>query len=281
MNIQMNDRKRKATNKGILALLLILLLTIPAYLCYKTFIKDKLPLEQELIEEEIAEEEIEEEIVEEEVVGDPYQEIFEKIEGQQAYIVVPTKIDEENPPTVILYSHGSNTNVTENMEDQFMKDLQAYGILFTKYNYIFAASNQHDVNWGNSASIQDTLNLKNWIEERYSIQPKVYLLGFSMGGLPTMNFATTYPELISKIALLAPTTKSSSWDENKVAKIMDMDIKIWHGNKDVNVPYTYTYNFVKKVDGLGKEIELITLEGKGHFDIDTEYMEDILEFFNR
>ncbi|MDY0097298.1 MAG: alpha/beta fold hydrolase [Candidatus Dojkabacteria bacterium] len=285
MNIQVTDRKRRGTNKGILVVLLLLLLAIPAYLCYNTFLKDKYPIQQENIEKEIPEqnEEVEEEIVEEEeeVVGDPYEELLPVIEEQQAYVVVPTRIDEENPPTLILYSHGSNTNVTENMEDQFMKDLQAYGILFTQYNYIFAASNQHGVNWGNKASIQDTLNLKEWVEDSYPIEPKVYLIGFSMGGLPTMNFTTTYPELVSKIALLAPTTKTSEWNQTRTDKVMDIDIRIWHGNKDVNVPYSSVVYFVSALKKWGKDdIQFITLEGKTHFDVDTEYSTDILEFFN-
>ena len=285
MNIQVTDRKKRGTNNGILAVLLLLLLSIPTYLSYNTFLKDKEPLQQENIEQETPEQSdgIEEEIVEEEeeVVGDPYEELLPVIEGQQAYIVVPTKQDKENPPTLILYSHGSNTNVTTNMEDPFMKDLQAYAILFTQYNYIFAASNQHDVNWGNKASIQDTLNLKDWVENTYPIQPKVYLIGFSMGGLPTMNFTTTYPELVSKIALLAPTTKTSEWNQARADKVMDIDIKIWHGNKDVNVPYSSVVYFVNALKNWGKDdIQFITLEGKSHFDVDTEYMEDILEFFN-
>ena len=285
MNIQVTDRRKKGINKGILAILLLLLLAIPAYLCYNTFIKDKYPLQEENIEEETPQqsEEVEEEIAEEEeeVVGDPYEELLPIVEGQQAYVVVPTKVEEENPPTLILYSHGSNTNVTDNMEDPFMKDLQAYGILFTQYNYIFAASNQHDVNWGNKASIQDTLNLKDWVSLNYHIQPKVYLIGFSMGGLPIMNFTTTYPELVSKIALLAPTTKTSEWNQTRADKIMNIDIKIWHGNKDVNVPYSSVVYFVNALKNWGKDdIQFITVDGKTHFDVDTEYMQDILEFFN-
>jgi predicted esterase len=95
-----------------------------------------------------------------------------------------------------------------------------------------------------------------------------------------MNFATEYPDLVSKIALLAPTTKTSEWDQERVDKIEDIDIKIWHGNADVNVGYTYTRNFVNKLEALGKDIELVTLEDKTHWDLDTEYVDDIVEFFN-
>ena len=280
MDIQLRESKKNIFPKSLLFILLLALLFIPGYLCFKIFIiKDKEVVVNEDTEQEepIIEEEVEEEVP----PPGPPEEILQVIEGQQAYIVVPSVIDETNSPTLILYSHGSNTNVTENMEDLFMQDLKNYGLLFTQYNYIFAASNQHGVNWGSSASIQDTLNLKDWINSNYPIQEKVYLLGFSMGGLPTLNFTTTYPELISKIALLAPSTKTSEWNQTRADKVKDIDIKIWHGNKDVNVPYSSVVYFVNSMEKWGKDIEFITLEGKTHFDIDTEYMEDILTFFNQ
>lgn len=161
-----------------------------------------------------------------------------------------------------------------------MKDLLEYGIFFTQYNYIFAASNQHGVNWGNQASVRDTLNLKQWVMQNYDIKPDIYMIGFSMGGLPTMNFASENPEMVRKIALLAPTTRVSEWNQVRVDKIKGIEIKIWHGNADVNVPYSNSVNFVNAMSRLGKEITLVTLQGKTHWDVDTEYMEDILDFFS-
>ena len=274
-------RKRKK-RKRFLYIPFIILILLLGYLAYSQFLKED--ESEEKVKERVEQtqppvEKIEEE---EEIVpqGPAYEELFPTIDGQQAYVVVPTNINQKNPPILILYSHGSNTTVTTNMEDQFMKDLQQYGIFFTPHNYIFSASNQHGVNWGNTASVQDTLNLKNWVAQNYNIQPKVYLIGFSMGGLPTMNFASSYPDTVERIALLAPTTKSSAWNQGRADLLKSMTIKLWHGNKDVNVPYSYSVSFVKKLEGYGIYIDFVTLEGKGHFDIDTEYMEDILEFFS-
>lgn len=274
-------RKRKK-RKRFLYIPFIILILLLGYLAYSQFLKQD--ESEEKVQEKVEQtqppvEKIEEE---EEIVpqGPAYEELFPTIDGQQAYVVVPTNINQKNPPILILYSHGSNTTVTTNMEDQFMKDLQQYGIFFTPHNYIFSASNQHGVNWGNTASVQDTLNLKNWVAQNYNIQPKVYLIGFSMGGLPTMNFASSYPDTVERIALLAPTTKSSAWNQGRADLLKSMTIKLWHGNKDVNVPYSYSVSFVKKLEGYGIYIDFVTLEGKGHFDIDTEYMEDILEFFS-
>ena len=274
MNINVKEKKQ---NKNTFFLILIILTVLTTIYIYNYYNKPK-PLEE--VKEQKPQQEqpkTEEKPVQEEP---QYEEILTIIEGQQAYICVPTNIDENNPPTVIIYSHGSNTTITDNMNEQFMKDMQEYGILFASHNYIFSASNQHGVNWGNSASIQDMINLKEWIEERYSIQPKINLIGFSMGGLPTLNFATQYPNIVGKIALLAPSIKSAQWDNTRAQKLKDIQIKLWHGNKDVNVPYSSSVSFVKKLQGYGITIDFVTVEDKGHFDIDTEYIQDILEFFS-
>lgn len=267
----------------LLFIVLVLLLVIPAYLCYKVFLVNTEDPSTNTTEVEKEEETLPtpqpEEIVLEE--GEPYKEYFPIIDDQQAYVVVPSDIDSKNPPILIIYSHGSNTTVTQNMGDPFMQDLLEYGKYFTQYNYIFAASNQHGVNWGNASSIRDTLNLKSWVDENYFVSSEIYLLGFSMGGLPTMNFASEYPEMISKIALLAPTTRTSEWNQTRASKIADIDIKIWHGNADVNVPYSSVVNFVNSMKTWGHDIELVTLQGKTHFDVDTEYMTEILQFFDR
>ncbi|HRY22374.1 MAG TPA: alpha/beta fold hydrolase [Candidatus Dojkabacteria bacterium] len=279
----LTSEKRKPNLRDFLLFLLFLaLLAIPIYFAY-TVLQPKVKIFDQPQETEEVEEIKEEEEKEEEEVydGPPYLEVYETIEGQPAYIAVPAPINPKNPPAIILYSHGSNTEVSFDTDEEFMQDLHTYGVFFTENDYIFAASNQHGANWGNKESIQDNINLIAWINERYDTKDKVNMIGYSMGGLPTMNFASDYPERVNKIALLAPTTRSNEWNADRVARIKDIDIKIWHGTADVNVPYSLSTIFVNTLKNLGKEVELITLEGKTHWDIHTEYMEDILEFFNQ
>ena len=73
-----------------------------------------------------------------------------------------------------------------------------------------------------------------------------------MEAYSTMNFATTHPENIVKVALLAPTTRATEWNKSRVEIIKDMDIQIWHGTADVNVLY-YSTAFVSKLKSLGRE----------------------------
>lgn len=272
-----STRTKMRLSDIILFIVFLLLLALPVYLCYDILVAQK----QNNTQTEQTDTAPEEDIVEEEEIptGPHYEEINQAIEGQTAYIVAPTNIDENNPPSIILYSHGSNTRVISDMLDPFMMDLQEYGIYFTQYNFIFAASNEHDENWGNAASIADMVNLQEWIEERYETSGKIYMIGFSMGGLPTMHFVQKYPENIKKIALLAPTTRTYEWNQTEVNKIMNIDIKIWHGTNDVNIGIVNSRNFVQSLGKLGKKIELIEIEGKAHFDVDKEYMTDILTFF--
>ena len=272
-----NSNNRKFTAKKIPSLIFFLILiAIPVYFAYKTFSPRVEIFDTE--EENKQEEQIEQEEETEEFSGPHYEEMYEDIGGEIAYIAVPTNIDKKKLPTIVVYSHGSNTRVTMDTEEEFMKDLQKYGEIYTEKNLIFAASNQHGENWGNQLSIQDTLNMIEWIKERYETKEKIYMVGFSMGGLPSLNFATTHPELVSKIALLAPTTRASEWNSERVEKISEMKIQIWHGTADVNVGYSLSTTFVNKLQSLGREIPLITLEGKTHWDMEEEYMDDVLEF---
>ena len=284
MQIDIDNKKRNSTAPYILTLLaVVLVIGLPIYGYIKlkpdTVVDDE--KKEEIIENDT--EEIEQEIVPEDIeptTGETYVEELAQIEGQWAYIISPSNINPENLPILVIYNHGSTTFVEEILDKEFKTDLIKYGEALTVHNYIFAVSNAHGVNWGNLDSINDNYNMYEYIKEMYGIQEKIYEIGFSMGGLPTLNFATTYPQLVSKIALLAPTTRSSEWDQARVDKIEDIDIKIWHGNADINVGYIYTQGFVNKIEGFGKDIDLVTLDGKTHWDVDTEYIDEIVRFFN-
>lgn len=209
-------------------------------------------------------------------------EIFEKIDGEIAYIATEEGLSEkEYPRPIVIYNHGSTFVVNDKEDNPLLADLRLYADIFAKNGYIFAASNAHGDNWGNAQSIQDNKNLVEHITSKYHGSKDIYLLGFSMGGLPTMNFAEKYPENVIKIALLAPTTYASTWNKKRVERIKDIEIKVWHGDKDVNVPYSMTRDFVAMLKKQGKEVEVITAEGKTHFDVDTEYIEEVLEFFKK
>ena len=236
----------------ILFLIFLALIAIPGYLCYQIFFVNNKPEQQEEVKEETPKTEVIEE--EEEIPEGPhYEEKIFAISGQIAYIAIPTNIDENDPPRIVIYNHGSNTRVTENLEDPFMKDLQIYGEEYTKSNLIFAASNAHDENWGNAASIQDNLNMVEWIRNNYSTSRETFVIGFSMGGLPAMHYVAKYPNDISRLHFLHPQQDHMSG--TRVTLVLDgIDIQIWHGTKDVNIGITSSRSFVNSLDKLGKRL---------------------------
>ncbi len=288
MQVDIDEIQQKSTAVDVFPVIAILLIIgIPIYGYFKlkpdrifdeeeeSQEETESPKEQEVISDNV--EDIEDEPIE--ITG--YTDELVEIDGQWAYIAVPEPIDSSNLPTLVIYNHGSITRVEEELDPDFKKDLLEYTKAFIPHNYIFAVSNAHGVNWGSLDSINDNFKMYEYIKDKYGIQEKIYMIGFSMGGLPTMNFATTYPDLVSKIALLAPTTRSSEWNQERVDKLEGIDIKIWHGTADVNVGFVYTQNFVNKLENFGKSVDFVVLQEKGHWDVDTEYVDDILQFFNQ
>ena len=274
---QKDVRKSSPKRLFLFPIFLILLILIGIFL-YK-----KLTQEEEVVDT-ISNEQKEE--VKEEVVVEPEEpievhEIFETIDGQLAYIAVDSKFEKKKDFPIVIYSHGSTYSVTQDPNNQLLKDLRVYADTFVKEGYIFAASNQHGDNWGNAAAIEDTRKLVEYIKSNFATSDEIYLIGFSMGGLPTMNFAEKYPQGIVKIALLAPTTYATTWNSTRVENIRNIPIHIWHGNKDVNVPYSLTTSFIARLKAHGKEVTLVTIDGKGHWDVDTELIPEILEYFKQ
>src|SRR3989338_11652984 len=92
------------------------------------------------------------------IVGGTFFEKMPKIKTEQAYLAYPMQVDPAFPSTLIVYSHGSNTTVTTNMNDQFMKDMRVYGEFFTARGYAFSASSMHGANWGSADSQNDMNN---------------------------------------------------------------------------------------------------------------------------
>lgn len=202
------------------------------------------------------------------------------IEGQQAYIAIPLVYNPDDLPTIVVYSHGSDTTVTTDFSNEFMQQMQDYGDFFTDHGYIFAASNEHGSNWGSSSAVEDIKNMTSWIQENYNAKKKVNLLGFSMGGLPTFEYAFVYSQSVNKIASLAGTTRYESWQDEELELVSNIPIRIWHGDKDVNVPYYTSTNFIERTTELGLNVELITVDDAEHYDVDWEMHDQIVEYFD-
>jgi acetyl esterase/lipase len=117
----------------------------------------------------------------------------------------------------------------------------------------------------------------------------VILVGYSVGGQLALLSAPLFSN-IKAILALAPVTDllkteeaelgdgaTKEWLPNPAVEYPDLDpmrsevpplpIIFIHGDIDVRVPLSTSISYVEKAKHDGKDIELITLKGVGHFDL--------------
>lgn len=213
-----------------------------------------------------------------------YDHFFEKlpkVNGQQGYVAYPLRYDPENPPSVVMYYHGSGQSITTNFNEQVMKNMRAYGNYFTQNNYVFLASHQHGDNQGNKVAIEDSEALVQWVKSKYTVADRLFMLGFSMGGKPAMRHVLLHPSKVKRIALLAPAQQIETYTADQIKLFKNSELKVWHGTADVNVPYWVTEELQRYFKKYSVPLQIVTLKGKTHWDIDTEYMKDIKEWFEQ
>jgi len=211
--------------------------------------------------------------------GASYFENVEVLEGQEMYYAYPLEIDPKNPPQLIIYSPGKNQTIVQNKEDEYMQVLRENGEFFVQRGYAFAASNEHGNNWGGEKSLKDIQKTITWLDKNYYIADNINMVGFSMGGLSSINFAVKKSDLVNSIALLAPTPNMELTQE-EVEKIEEINIKIFQGTQDpihLDASHEYVNFFEKK----GKDVELEIIEGEGHYDIQTSVLNKIYKFFEK
>lgn len=207
--------------------------------------------------------------------------LIHQIDGENVFTAWPEVLTGDLPK-VIIYNHGSTLHVKEDFSTQFMKDLQYYGELATEKGWIFSASNAHGDNWGSNQALEDINKQIKFIADELGVVPEeldYYFIGYSMGGLPTMNYTTGYDHQPTRIVLLAPTVYIWEWNATRFGKLEGIDIKIWHGNADVNVPLSLSVNLASAAATNEQDMEHIIVEGAGHFDIDVELADQVLEYF--
>lgn len=204
-----------------------------------------------------------------------------KLGGEQCYVAFPKTIKESNPPAVVIYYHGSTQRITTNFSEEVMKNMRTYGAYFTEKNIAFLASNQHGDNWGSKTAVEDSRALIKWVNEKYKTSGVVYVLGFSMGGQPALKHVILYPKEVSRIALLAPAQQVETYTVAQIKLFREVPLKVWHGTADVNVPYWVTEQLVTYFKKQNTPITVVTLKGKVHWDVDTEYSEDVWKWFTQ
>ena len=117
-------------------------------------------------------------------------------------------------------------------------------------------------NPGESWKPSKILDLLNWTKERYAIDTsRVYVLGMSLGGYGTINFAGTYPEKVAAAMALCGGGTLSSYCE-----LTQVPLWIIHGTADKAVPVSQSQKVVNAMENCGNAtlLRFDKLKGVNH-----------------
>jgi len=109
----------------------------------------------------------------------------------------------------------------------------------------------------------------------YSVDKnRIYVMGPSMGGYATWNFALNYPDIPAAVVPIC-----GAGDPSLANRIKSLPIWAFHGDQDEVVPLSGTMDMVNKLKQLGNEnVHLTIYENVGHESYDMAWKE--LELVN-
>lgn len=176
--------------------------------------------------------------------------------------------DEKKYPLVIWlhgHSHGEHEGYQIESNDIVNWSSDEYQSRFGNGAYIFAARAPEDlgVSWGSElvpslkAAIDDFV-LKNY--ENIDTN-RIYIGGFSLGGMMTFKMAIEYPDMFAAIFPICPFTTVSNSDAKRIS-----DIPVWlvSGKRDMIVNYEFmtkaNWNAVVNTNSRLESCRFTTLE---------------------
>jgi hypothetical protein len=224
-------------------------------------------------------------------------------DGVISLIVAPPNYTASTPCRMVLSSHAYSyyyqasvqATVLMNVTNALLND-----------NYIFCISNTHGDNWGNNQSITDNRALVDYVKNNFNVQNKIYMYGYSMGGIQNLNFALRYPTEIAAIAGSAPVTTldymypnanidtayscnsgtfaAATYENNPFkhfAVLKDIPFKAWAGTNDGTVPYKSSTEYAANITALGGVASVVTITGGNHGSIEIFDGPKVAEFFDQ
>ena len=158
---------------------------------------------------------------------------------------------------VIIFLHGASLCGTN------LQRVRRYGLLEAiekgRYYPAFVIAPQ---NPGGSWKPSQIAKILDWVEANYEVdETRVYVIGMSLGGYGTLDFAGTYPERVA--AAMALCGGSTLKDYTNLGKI---PLWIMHGTADRAVPISESKKVVKEMveSGNDKLLRYDWLQGASH-----------------
>lgn len=191
-------------------------------------------------------------------------------------LLQPAKIEPGKKYPVVLFLHGAGERGDDNVSQlKYFPQMMAQPEYRKKYPCFIVAPQCRrgkmwvNLDWSSRQSIpmeeptEDMAAaiaaLEQTIEEHPVDKNRIYLTGLSMGGYGSWDLATRQPE---RFAAVVPICGGG--DESQAAKLKEIPIWAWHGDKDNAVPVERSRQMIEAIQKSGGEPKYTELEGVGH-----------------
>jgi predicted peptidase len=189
------------------------------------------------------------------------------------YVVyVPKGYNAEKPHPTILFLHGAGERGDDGQKQVSVGLGPAIKKAEDKWNFIVVFP---QVPKGKSfADIEKPiLAMLDKTKKEYKVDEKrLYVTGLSMGGYGSWLLVCKYPEMF---AAAAPVCGGG--DPTQAAKVKDLPIWAFHGDKDTAVPLKKAQDMIDAVKAAGGDPKLTVYPGIGHNSWDKAYNDEKLE----
>jgi len=206
-------------------------------------------------------------------------------DSAQPYLVyVPLSYQAMKGAPLIVYLHGYDPYLTKlNVgTDIIPEGLKA---LCEEHGYLLAAPFGRSNTDFQGIGEEDVMRVLGLVKQRYNVHSdRVFLLGYSMGGMGAYTIAGHYPDQWAGVISLAGRADFYMWRRVKPADVspfkrwlIDLEFGNGHAENFRNVPVLaiqsendylieprQSPNFVKKLTGLGYDAKFIQLRGTEH-----------------
>lgn len=189
------------------------------------------------------------------------------------YVVfVPRGYNPEKPHPTILFLHGSGETGTDGWKQVAQGLGSAIQWNVDRWNYLVMFPQKPPTRGGWMEHEKLILDILEKTKREYKVdESRLYITGLSMGGYATWSLICKYP---SMFAAAAPICGAGNPAE--AAKIKDLPIWNFHGDKDPAVPIAKSQEMIEAVKAAGGNPKFTIYPGVGHNSWDKAYREEKL-----
>ncbi len=219
-------------------------------------------------------------------------EVFVKGKYKMPYrILYPENYDADKSYPLLVFLHGSGERGSDNelqlvhgaslfLKEEIRKKYPAIVVFpqcpkedqWSNRNHNHADPNEKFIFYagGKASEAMKTVQklIKNMLKTHKINEDQVYAGGLSMGGMGTFELVRRNPKLFA-----AAFPICGGANPEIAIKLKGTQWWVFHGDKDKVVPYQYSEQMVKSLEGVGAAVEFSLYPGVGHNSWDNAFQE--------